>query len=225
MDHPLDRPIWHALATHQAHLAIGGEAARRYHPDYAMFAAAADRGAAATAALAALIAPGDAVILIEREMPALPPGLAATTRAGVQMVAEPVTAPDGDDIVPLGDADAAEMLALATLTAPGPFFARTHQLGRFVGVRDAGGRLLAMAGERLHLPGWREVSGVCTHPDARGQGLAARLTLAVAARILRDRETPFLTSYADNARAIALYEALGFRRRCDLAVVRLERPA
>uniref|UniRef100_UPI0013D05BE5 GNAT family N-acetyltransferase n=1 Tax=Acinetobacter baumannii TaxID=470 RepID=UPI0013D05BE5 len=74
----------------------------------------------------------------------------------------------------LGDAGAAQMLALATLTEPGPFFARPHRLGRFIGVRHEG-RLIAMAGERMRTPGFTEVSGVCTHPDFRGAGLAGKL--------------------------------------------------
>ncbi|MEI9963878.1 MAG: GNAT family N-acetyltransferase [Caulobacteraceae bacterium] len=104
------------------------------------------------------------------------------------------------------------MLALATLTQPGPFFARTHQLGDFIGVKQEG-RLVAMAGERMRPTGFTEVSGVCTHPDWRGRGYAAGLMRLVAARILARGETPFLHVYASNTGAIALYEALGFRLR------------
>jgi predicted GNAT family acetyltransferase len=103
------------------------------------------------------------------------------------------------------------MLALATLTQPGPFRARTHELSQFWGVKDEQGQLLAMAGERLKLPGMSEVSGVCTHPDARGQGLAALLSRHVASEIVRRGEVPFLHAYAGNAAAIGLYERLGFR--------------
>ncbi|HYE45032.1 MAG TPA: GNAT family N-acetyltransferase [Caulobacter sp.] len=101
------------------------------------------------------------------------------------------------------------MLALATLTRPGPFFERTHELGDFVGIKQ-GGRLIAMAGERLAPDGFTEVSGVCTDPDHRGRGYAAALMRRVAGSILGRGETPFLHSYADNAGAIALYESLGF---------------
>ncbi|HVK42142.1 MAG TPA: GNAT family N-acetyltransferase, partial [Phenylobacterium sp.] len=118
--------------------------------------------------------------------------------------------------------DAPQMLALATLTAPGPFFARTHQLGRFVGVK-AGGQLVAMAGERMRPPGHTEVSGVCTHPDHRGRGYAAGLMLEVAARIRARGEIPFLHSYAHNTGAIALYQALGFDFRRELIMTTLTR--
>jgi predicted GNAT family acetyltransferase len=103
---------------------------------------------------------------------AVPPGCVPVKQAmGVQMVATRSLRGEGpfDDIVALGDADAPEMLALARLTEPGPFLERTHTMGRFVGAH-IDGRLAAMAGERMHLPGHTEVSGVCTHPDFRGRG-------------------------------------------------------
>src|SRR5689334_2909734 len=115
-------------------------------------------------------------------------------------------------VEPLTDADAAQMLALATLTRPGPFFARTHQLGEFIGVR-IDGQLAAMAGERMKPDGFTEVSGVCTHPDHRGRGYAGVLSSLVAERIIARGEVPFLHAFADNAAAIGLYETLGFRIR------------
>nr|WP_240898070.1 GNAT family N-acetyltransferase [Agromyces luteolus] len=115
------------------------------------------------------------------------------------------------------------MLALARLTEPGPFEARTHELGGFVGVREpTTGALVAMAGERMRPDGHTEVSGVCTHPDHRGRGLAAALSIAVARRILARSETPFLHAYARNRPAVALYERLGFVHRADVEVVVLD---
>lgn len=113
------------------------------------------------------------------------------------------------------------MGALATLTEPGPFFARTHTLGGFIGVR-IDGRPAAMAGERMRFPGHVEVSGVCTHPDFRGQGLAWRLSAAVAADIQQRGDTPFLHAWTTNTAAISLYEGLGFvvRTRVHVAVLR-----
>ncbi|MEI9852841.1 MAG: GNAT family N-acetyltransferase [Sphingomonas sp.] len=124
--------------------------------------------------------------------------------------------------MPLGDADAPEMLALATLTEPGPFHAHTHSLGDFVGIR-VGGRLAAMAGERMKLPGFTEVSAVCTHPDFRGRGYAGALMRVVIGGILARGETPILHSYATNRHAIALYESLGFRTRAELVFTVLAR--
>jgi predicted GNAT family acetyltransferase len=112
----------------------------------------------------------------------------------------------------LGAADVPEMLDLVARTRPGPFLPRTVELGTYLGIRRQGA-LVAMAGERLHPPGWTEISAVCTDPDHRGQGLAARLVLAVAAGIKDRGETPFLHTSAGNANAIRLYESLGFRLR------------
>ena len=106
---------------------------------------------------------------------------------GVQMIAHAVRPlRSGPDIVELGAEDAADMLELATLTKPGPYLLRTHELGSFVGIRVEG-KLVAMAGERLKVPGFTEISGVCTHPDFRGRGYAGILSRIVATRISERR--------------------------------------
>ena len=223
--HVLDRPIWGALVGRQASLSVGDDRARRYRGDISPLAAAADDSPESLSALAA-IAPGDgALVLLQLGEIPLPPGLEMTKSAkGVQMVAwEPVAPVAGDfRIVQLQEADAPEMLALATLTEPGPFLSRTHRLGRFLGVR-IDGRLAAMAGERMKFDGFTEVSGVCTHPDFRGRGLAGALSAAVATSIAERGETPFLHAYSSNTPAIRLYERLGFRLRCEVSVAVFQR--
>lgn len=224
--HPLDRAVWNALTTRQARFALGDARALRFEPPIGLFAAAADGSAASLEALAALCPPGEGLALLEIDERPAPPGMAVIER-GVcwQMVAEAITATEAAfAITPLTEDDAPAMLALATLTKPGPFFARTHQLGGFIGVRRDGA-LAAMAGERMKLPGFSEVSGVCTHPDHRGRGYAAALTARVAARILARGETPFLHVFADNAGAIAVYQTLGFRLRRAMALTVVGRGA
>ena len=135
----------------------------------------------------------------------------------LQMVAGDLGPPSDVAIEVLGPKDAEAALELATLTEPGPFAARTTELGRFVGVRRDG-RLMAMAGERFRVPGFVEISGVCTHPDVRGEGLAGALTLEVARSIRAGGDEAFLHVLEDNENAIRLYEKLGFnvRRKVDV---------
>ena len=223
--HPLDRPVWATLSTHHAHLAEGGERARRFLPDVNVFASACDDSPASLAALTDLLRPGDGAYVLQAPQITVPPGLRAVREVkGVQMLAPPRTRfdPADDEMTPLGDADAAEMLALARLTEPGPFLARTHLMGSFLGIR-VGGRLAAMAGERMRLPGYTEVSAVCTHPDFRGRGFARRLSAAVAHRIQARGDQAFLHAWKTNYTAISLYERLGFRLRTEVNIAELRR--
>lgn len=218
--HPLERPVWSTLTTRQAAVALINDGARRFQPAYGMFAALDDHSDASLAALGELVhAHGDTAIVESAAPPPVPGTAVASEALCWQMVAEALTdgPPPRFEIIPMTDADAPEMLALATLTKPGPFFERTHQLGRFIGVRE-NGVLVAMAGERMQPTGFTEVSGVCTLPDHRGRGYAAALMREVAARIIARGETPFLHSYAANTGAIRLYESLGFRFSRELTM-------
>lgn len=225
--HPLDRPVWNALATRHAGFALGGALARRYPPDIGQFAARADDSAAAAEALLALAAPGARIATVEPERTPTPAQTETVFQAElVQMLLDTEPPPArhaAPDWVALGKGDAAEMVALAGLTRPGPFFAGTHRLGDFVGVRRDG-VLVAMAGERMRLPGFTEVSAVCTHPDWRGRGLGEGLMRVVIARALARGEAVFLHSFPDNP-AMRLYTALGFRVRRQVVYTILERQA
>jgi predicted GNAT family acetyltransferase len=222
--HPLDRPVWHALTGGQAAFAVTNGAAVRMAVDVGPFAAACDDSPESLAALAALIPVGGSVVLMQAERPPIPQGLTVDLAAdGVQMVAGPFVQPPGEaDIVTLGDGDVPEMLELTALTRPGPFAQRTNRLGHFRGVR-IDGRLAAMAGERLRFDGFTEVSGVCTHPDFRGRGLAGLLSYRIASELQAQGITPFLHAFASNTSAIRLYESLGFRLRRMMTITVLSR--
>ncbi|MFD7157826.1 GNAT family N-acetyltransferase [Kribbella sp. NPDC059898] len=132
------------------------------------------------------------------------------------------TAPDDlpaadPEAVLLGVDDVPDMLALVALTDPGPFRSRTIELGTYLGIRR-GGELIAMAGTRFSLPGYVEISAVCTHPSARGEGLATRLIRAVAAEITATGRHPFLHTGGTNASAIRLYNSLGFTLSNEMKV-------
>ncbi len=104
------------------------------------------------------------------------------------------------------------MVQLARLTKPGPFAKRTIEFGQYYGVFE-NGRLAAMTGQRLHIQNFTEVSAVCTHPDFLGKGYAAALVQHQMNLILKDGQIPFLHVRADNERAIAVYERLGFKKQ------------
>ena len=224
----LDRPVWASLVTHHAALSEGNTLARRFVRDVNLLASARDDAPEAVAALADLVKPGEMVFLLQVPQIVVPAALVQVRAApGVQMIAtRSLTSgtTGGDDILMLTDRDAPEMLALAQLTEPGPFLARTHTMGTFLGIR-IGGRLAAMAGERMRFPGYTEVSGVCTHPEFRGRGLARRLSAAVAARIEARGEQAFLHAWKTNHPAISLYEGLGFQIRTEVNVAVLKRNA
>ncbi len=219
---PLDRPVWNSLNTGWASRAQGGPAALRLAAPYGVFAALRDGSDESLAAMAALVPEEGAIALVEAQAPPAIAGTAVEAHLIWQMAAQALTEAPAPDFAwsPLTDADGPEMLALATLTKPGPFFERTHQLGAFIGVK-VDGRLAAMAGERMRMPGFTEVSGVCTHPDHRGHGYAGGLSRIVAARIFARGEIPFLHAYAHNTAATGLYETLGFslRREMHMAVL------
>ena len=221
--HPLDRPVWSMLTGRQAHLGEGDQRALRLDRGYGVFGVAADTDAEAQAALAALIPPGEELWIVEGERWPVPVGAREVKRAVLtQMVAEGAPPPERDGepaIIALGAADAAEMAALADHARPGPWGLTTHRYGPFFGIRDDAGRLLAMAGQRMLMPGMAEVSGVSTWQDCRGRGYARALIGHVMRAMVARGEVPFLHSYADNAGAIALYESLGFRIRREVHVL------
>ncbi|MBD0841574.1 MULTISPECIES: GNAT family N-acetyltransferase [unclassified Streptomyces] len=209
----LDNPALASLTGPHARFAERRGRVLRYPADVSPWVALPDDPADGDwADVAELAGPGAQALLIGFRG-TVPEGWEVTFRAeGVQLVDDGVAAVPDPEAVRLGPADVPEMLDLVARTRPGPFLPRTLELGTYLGIRRDGA-LVAMAGERLHPPGWTEISAVCTDPAARGQGLAGRLVLAVAHGIKKRGETPFLQAAADNTGAVRLYQALGFRLR------------
>ncbi|MPV69338.1 GNAT family N-acetyltransferase [Burkholderia sp. BE17] len=220
--HPLDHVVWNALTGKQRRFALGNDRALRFPAAIAPFAAIADTSPASFDALRELIAAhGPAALVTPDEIPP-PAGLSVIRRATLlQMIWQ--GAPDpahASEHVALAEADVPDMLALTTAAQPGPFGPRTIELGDYIGVRSEG-RLAAMAGERMRVDGYTEISAVCVDAAFRRQGLAARLIRALIAAIGARSETPFLHVLTSNRVAIERYLALGFvvRREMNLLVL------
>ncbi len=214
----LNRPVFAALTGPQASLALGGAHSWRIRPEFGPFAAATPGHEALLAGLLIDAADDELWLLEDREQ--VPPGLVLRKSALIaQMLAEGPVEPDATlDCVVLGRDDVPAMTALAQATRPGPWGPSTWRYGPFYGVRREG-RLIAMAGERLRpAHDLVEVSGVCTDPAWRGQGLAGRLIRQIMAGHRARGAASFLHSYADNAAAIALYRSLGFVLRRERVV-------
>lgn len=224
----LQNPIWQAATTRQRHFAHGEGPARRYLSEVLPMAAVEDHSPEAVAALTAITAPGERVWLFE-EVPELDGRHWREVRRipGFQMVCDElppapaeVNAPQSvmlDSVM-----DATEMNALKEIAFPGFFGMRTPKLGRYRGLR-VDSELVAMAGERLALPGHREVSAICTHPAHLGRGYAQQLTREATAAILDDGDIAFLHVAGGNGAAIHIYEQLGFVTCADALFVQMER--
>lgn len=223
-EHVLDRPVWSALASVHRRFAVGGERALRFESEVSPFGATCDESPQSLAELARLVAGDSPIVVVQANPVVCPDGLRISGNAlAAQMVFEDFKVrPERRHLIErLGEADVPAMIALAGLTRPGPFAARTYLLGEYWGAKQDG-RLIAMAGERLKQPGHVEVSGVCTHPDFQGRGLAGELCVAALERITGRGEVPYLHAYTTNTGAIRLYEKLGFRLRKTVHVAILQ---
>jgi predicted GNAT family acetyltransferase len=216
--HPLDNIIWKALTTRQHKFAESNGEARRFVPEVSPLAGLREPSEAGYESLAGLVG-SQGTIGLFLEAPYQPhAGWSMVAGAPMpEMVYERAAFPfsqssSDPEIVELSAEDSSDMMELTALTKPGPFGKRTHELGTYLGMRREG-KLVAMAGERLKVPGYTEVSAVCTHPEHTGHGYARILMMEVMQRIRSRGETPCLHVREDNVRAIELYERIGFRQR------------
>ena len=216
----LENPIWAALTSAQQHFSIATGAARRYPAAVAPFIAVAEEGVALTSA--DLEGVGDGYYFLGA-MPALPQGWSLQPLSGVlQMVYEggQVAAPDAAMIRVLA-ADDPAMVELTNIAFPGYFRPRTGEMGKYAGIHDEGGRLVALSGERMDLGKLREVSAVCTHPEFTGRGYARKLVEFIMHGMQQQGVRPMLHVGAANARAQALYRSMGFAATRELPHARL----
>jgi ribosomal protein S18 acetylase RimI-like enzyme len=207
----LDNIFWHCLSGPHARFAAGTDDARRYAPGFSPIVGFPDPSRPNFAALAPYCEPGEH-FYCDGWDGAAPPGWRIDAESTMFRMVWDGLAPQSDeapDAVALGPEHAQQAFDLAMLTRPGPFGLRTIELGEYYGYFE-NGRLIAMAGERTAAEGLREISGVCTHPDYQGRGLARRLMSKLVLRQLRRNETPFLHVMRDNIGAHQLYQRMGF---------------
>jgi ribosomal protein S18 acetylase RimI-like enzyme len=216
--HPLDNVIWQALTTRQSAFAESFGHARRFVPQVTSLCAFLEPNDEGYESLAGLAGTGGtAAVFLDEPYKARHGWDYVGGAPLLQMVCAngdgaSADRPDTPEFHELTIADVPEMVELATLTKPGPFGTRTYELGNYVGIRH-GEKLVAMAGQRMQVPGHTEVSAVCTHPEHVGKGYARILMSELMRRIRERGETSFLHVRADNLRAIELYQRLGFHTR------------
>lgn len=222
----LDNIFWHSLSGAQAHFAEGAGGARRYARGFSPILAFEDCANPDFAALDPFCEIGERFYVDSLSGP-LPAGWVLVLERQMKRMVWTGDLPDEDGTLaalPLNATHAAQAVELAQLTNPGPFGLRTIELGDYLGVFE-GERLLAMAGERMQAGPYREVSGVCTHPDARGRGLARRLSEQVLRLQMQRGQLPFLHVISSNTAALTLYEQMGFREYKETVVRVVERTA
>jgi hypothetical protein len=213
---PLDNPVWFALTTDHRLLARSYGFARRYPPDVSPLAALLHPTNDAFADLRRLVRPGEHVALFTSSPLDVPGGwLIDRSRWIDQMICEASLEPPHVSPVALGTTDVPEMLALTAATDPGPFLPQTILMGRYFGIRESDGQLVAMAGERLQSTAFAEISAVCTYPEFRGRGYARALVTFLTAQILAAGKTPFLHVKSENG-AKLVYQKIGFRLRAEI---------
>jgi GNAT superfamily N-acetyltransferase len=217
--HLLDNITWHALNGPHAKYAVGTNDVRRYARGFSPIVGFVNVERPDFVALARFCEPGEQ-LYCDGWSGGPPEGWridVESTMFKMLWEAEAPAADEAPEAIPLGPEHASQALELATLTRPGPFGPRTIELGEYFGC-FAGRRLAAMAGERMCAGALREISGVCTHPDFQGRGLARRLMLKLIRRQMQRGETPFLHVMRDNTGARRLYERMGFREYRETVV-------
>jgi ribosomal protein S18 acetylase RimI-like enzyme len=215
---PLDNAVWTALTTKQAQHAHSSSLARRFPPEMTLLGALAANTAMAFDSLAQLIQ-RDAVNLYFTSPPQIPAGWEIVRAVELQQMVQeteatpPSASSAAHDVIDLTPADVPEMSVVYAATRPGRALCpRIQKLGQFLGIREEG-RLVAMGGLRLHLPGYREITTVATLPSYEGRGYATAIVRSLIERIRSRGDRPFLTVRSDNTRAIEIYHRLGFKER------------
>ncbi len=222
--HVLDNPAWNAMISGNANLAAGNDRAKFFYDEVAPFAGLKNYDEASFHELLEITPPKRRVVIPVFKEVKIPGYWKIVDRVKALQMVFAGAAPSKTIglIVPLKEEDIPQMIALTQLTNPGPFLERTIEFGNYKGI-FAGGKLAAMAGQRMHPFEYVEVSAVCTHPEHTGKGYGKSLVNDQVLSIIEQGNMPFLHVRSDNEHAISLYKRLSFTVRVEMNIYVLEK--
>lgn len=212
MNDVLLNPVYHALLTGDQHLSFGTEHVKHFDLQVSPFVGFDRDYDKGFSDLHELFPAGREILFATPVAIAVPDGWKLTQEIkGLQFVFEKghMINNDFNHVIPLSNQHIGQMMHLAAVTKPGPFGLRTIDFGSYFGIFE-GEILVAMAGQRLHVHDYTEISAVCTLPGFTGKGYAHTLLQHQLQLILQQGQRPFLHVRDDNSRAIDLYERTGF---------------
>ena len=252
MEPILDNPAWSALNSIHRPFALGTERAKRYRREVVPFVACAMEEApvgpeSVAAELNPWIADGESFYMIG-EIPALPPDWViehelpchqmmgpAEIALKMEIALQPeialksredartmVAGRSSAEIILLSEADKEEMFALINSVQPGYYEMDTRLMGAYYGIRQEG-KLVSMAGERMRMEGFTELSAVCTLPGYTGRQYAQQLIAHICGLHYAAGVRTFLHVAKTNVRAVRLYEHLGFTHRREIVFRRIRK--
>ncbi len=220
ISHVLDNPVWNALRSGNSDFALGNDRVKFFPEDVGPFAGMENINDESFQQLYHIISANRAIAILSPNNLEIPVYWKLHDRFKVvQMICGHPTKLQStySDIVPLEKSHIPQMIALTRLTHPGPFLQRTIEFGNYNGIFNSD-KLVAMAGRRMHVHEYVEISAVCTHPDYTGKGYGKSLINNQLHKIIGEGNIPFLHVRKDNEHAIALYEYLGFTLRAELNI-------
>lgn len=211
-NHKLDNPVWFSLSETHQDFALSYDNLKCYDPDYCLFGGHISN-LSITDAITRYSGLTDNFFIIG-DKPAYPSHLTLKNElvCNQMVIQDKIDLDIAENIIQLTTQHSQELFQLVTLVQPGYFKNRTRELGNYFGI-FRNDKLVAVAGERMKMNGYTEVSAVVTHPAHTGKGYARQLVAHTVNSIFNQNKIPYLHVAESNTRAIALYEQLGFTLR------------
>lgn len=211
-ENKLDNPVWNSLCESHEEFTLDYNGTKFYNPDYCPFGGfiELDSTLESVDKYASLC---ENFFIVGKK-----PKISDTLKINKELVCLQMVIQEkpqitfNNEIIKLTNAHSEELFSLVNLVQPGYFKSKTFLLGSYYGIFN-NGKLVSIAGERMKMNNFTEVSAIITHPDHTGKGYAKQLTSYVVNTIFDEGKTPFLHVVESNTGAIKLYEKLGFVTR------------